>query len=526
MRRVISLLWCLLLVSCVNTKQIDYDTLILNGMILDGAGTKAYQSDLAIVGDTIVAIGDLQNKAAQTIVDANGKYVTPGFIDLHSHAERGILRNPDVPNIVRQGVTTILGGNCGGSPTQVADYFSALEKAGSAINVGLLIGHNSVRRAVMQRENRPATDIELHEMKKLVNDAMKEGAFGFSTGLLYIPGVYASTHEVIALASQAANYGGIYATHMRSEGEHVIEALNEAVKVAEDAVLPLHVSHHKTAGPNAWGLSKKTLAIIDEKRAKGLDVSLDQYPYTASNTNLGVLLPPWSLEGGRRAFAERVKDIAIRQQIKDESAQIIFEQRAGDDLDRILISQFGANPEWEGQTFKDVLVSKGVEPSASNAADLAIDIQLAGGGRGIYFTMTDEDVERIMQHPMTSIASDGRATEWQKGNPHPRNYGTYPRVVAHYVNEKRVLQLEDAVRKMTSLPAERINLQDRGRLSVGMKADVLIWELERLQDISTFENPHAYSEGIDYMWVNGQSVIFENELTGNRPGQGLRHESQ
>ncbi|MGQ8366940.1 N-acyl-D-amino-acid deacylase family protein [Glaciecola sp. 1036] len=526
MKLFIILTTLLSLIACAsNEPTLEYDIIIRNGLVNDGSGEDTYSADIGIIGDTIVAIapyGKLRNSQNTKEIDATGKMVSPGFIDLHSHAEWGILRTPDVPFIVKQGVTTILGGNCGGSPVNIGNYFERLSEQGSAINVALLIGHNSVRRKIMQRENRHATDTEIAAMQTLVSNGIEQGAFGLSSGLLYIPGTYAPPSELEALASVAQAQGGFYATHMRSEGEHVIEAVEETVNVAKKTGIPVHISHHKTSGPSAWGLSKKTLALVDSYNAEGLDVTLDLYPYTASNTNLGVLLPSWSLAGGDKAFEQRINDPELKQKIIQESADIIYNQRAGDDLNRIQISRYVKNPEWEGKTFAQVLTSLDREVTPIEAANLAVEIQLAGGGRGIYHTMKDDDVERIMRHPNSSIASDGTGIEWMKGSPHPRNYGTYPRVLAHYVRDKSVLSLPEAIKKMTSMPAQRMGLSDRGLLKEGYKADIIVWDANTIQDKSTFAQPHQYSVGIEHMLVNGKAVLQNSELTGVRAGVAVR----
>ena len=512
-----------LIIGCTSSTYRKLDTIIINGQVYDGSLGSPTNANVGIKDGVIVAIGELKGAYADVTIDAGGKIVSPGFIDLHSHSERGILRNPDSLNILYQGVTTILGGNCGGSPANVEEYFNQFNQQGSAINVGLLIGHNTIRRKVMQRDNRHATPSELYQMRTLVEQAMKAGAFGLSSGLLYIPGTFAPPEELYELASVIKPYDGFYATHLRSEGEKVVDALDEAIQVAIQSQVPVHISHHKTAGPTAWGKSKVTLSVIDNAQLENVDITLDQYPYTASNTNLGVLLPAWSLEGGAKAFEERTQNQDIKQSIITQSANIIYNQRAGNDLNRILISEYRHNPSWEGMTFADVLSQQGQPLTSTNAAKLAVEIQLSGGGRGIYHTMQSEDVERIMKYPLTSIASDGRSTKWQEGSPHPRNYGSYPRVISKYVNEKNVLTVTEAIHKMTALPASRMGLNDRGMIKVGYKADILVWDQEELKDNSTFENPHQYSDGIEYMLVNGQLVIRDYKATGIRPGAALKN---
>lgn len=499
-----------------------YDVIIENGLIVDGTGSDGYQADIALKGDIIVAIGDLSEHHSVKRLDAKGHIVSPGFIDLHSHSDRNIIERPDATNNVKQGVTTLLAGNCGGSPVDVAKFLSTLDEAELGVNMALLIGHNSVRRKVMQRKNRHATDAEMAEMKALVKNAMEAGAYGMSSGLIYIPGAYSPPEETQALASVVNEYGGFYATHMRNESKQVVESVEEVVELASKTGIGVHISHHKAAGPGAWGMSEQTLGLIDKNRAAGLDVTLDQYPYTASNTNLGVLFPSWALAGGKEAFINRMKDPEMRAKIKAEIMNIILTQRAGDELWRIQISRYDTNPEYEGKTFEDVLKQRGIEPTVDNGAELAIEMQMAGGGRGIYHNMSDEDVERIMRHPQTSIASDGYGVKWLFGNPHPRSYGTFPRSLAYYVRDKKVLEIPEAVKKMTSMPADRMKLTDRGRIKVGMKADIAVWDPNTIQDNATFTDPHQYSTGMKYVIVNGTLVLSEGEMTDNRPGMPLR----
>lgn len=521
------LVFSILLTGCSLTQNAQiYDVVILNGQVYDGSTNTFQENDLGIRNGVITAIserGKLPKFKANLSVDATNKIVSPGFIDLHSHNEQGVLNEPEALNILYQGVTTILGGNCGSSPLDLTEYFNQWKQQGSSLNVGMLIGHNTVRRKIMSRENRHATASELQEMKQLVDKAMRDGAFGLSSGLLYIPGAFAPAEELFELASTIKPYNGFYATHLRSESALVLESLNEALEVANTAQIPVHISHHKTSGPSAWGKSVQSLSLIDQARSQGFDITLDLYPYTASNTNLGVLLPPWSLEGGRSAFRERVKQENLYQKLLKESAAIIKNQRAGNELDRIVVSQYNADKTWVGLSFAEILTNKGKELTAQNAAKLAIEVELNGGGRGIYHTMLDADVERIMQHPYASIASDGGRIKWQQGKPHPRNYGSYPRVIAHYVNHKNTLNLADALYKMTALPAKRMQLNDRGLIKKGYKADIVVWDKDKFRDLSTFDNPHQYSQGIEYMLVNGVMVISDSTYTGAKPGQALRN---
>ena len=522
MKRLVLAILMLSMNTLLSTTSQKYDVLITGGTIIDGTGKPGYQADLAINNDAIVAVGDLSLASAATTIDASGHVISPGFIDLHSHSDRNILLRPTAENNIRQGVTTLLGGNCGSSPTDLGKFFDSFVETGVSLNMAMLIGHNSVRRKVMNRENRHATDDEMSQMKDLVETAMKQGAFGMSSGLIYIPGNFAPPGELVELAHVVKQHNGLYATHMRSEGKKVVEAVNEAIEVGRQAGIPVHISHHKAAGPDAWGLSAKTLALIDKTSAKGMDISLDQYPYTASNTNLGVLFPTWALGGGQKAFLKRLEDSDTREKIKQGVVEVMKSQRSGVELWRIQISRYETDESFEGKTFEDILKERGLDVNLDNGAELAIELQHSGGGRGIYHNMKDKDVEQIMRHPLTSIASDGSGVAWQVGNPHPRNYGTYPRTLAYYVRDKKVLTIEEAVRKMTALPASRIGFTDRGTLAVGMKADIAIWNPDTIQDHSTFTDPHQYSTGMKYVIVNGVAVLHDGKMTGVRPGKALR----
>lgn len=500
-----------------------FDVLITNARIIDGTGREAFTANIGIRGDEIIAIGNMIGDSALKVIDAKQRVVSPGFIDLHSHDERNVIRRPQAENIIRQGVTTLLTGNCGGSPVDLATYFETLAEAKPALNIGVLIGHNSVRRKIMQRDNRLATEEEMLAMRNLVSQAMVNGAFGMSSGLGYIPGAFAPPEELQVLASEVHKAGGFYASHMRSEGTKLIEAVQETIDVAQATGVPVHISHHKASGPKAWGKSIQTLKMVDDNRAKGLEISLDQYPYTASNTSLAVLLPSWSLAGGYKASIKRLDNPETAEKISKDIAKILRQQRAGEELWRVQVSQYKAKREYEGLNLKEILELRGQEPTVANAVPLIIEFHRNGGGRGIYHTMLDDDVERIMKHPMTSVASDSLSPVWQEGSPHPRNYGTYPRTLAYYVREKQVLTLPEAINKMTLMPAERMGLANRGKIAPGYKADLVIFDPDKVQDNSTFKNPHQYSTGMDYVMVNGVAVISNGEVTGERAGIALKN---
>ncbi len=501
-----------------------YDILIRNGSIVDGTGAPAYPGDIAISGGEIVSIGDLGDANARRIIDAKGLTVAPGFIDLHTHADRNILDNPGAENYLRQGVTTVLAGNCGNSPVHLDEYFRDVKATGIALNLGVLIGHNDVRREVMGNENRAPTAAELARMEELVRQAMDDGAFGLSTGLIYLPGTYSETGEVVALARVAGQQGGIYATHIRNEFERVIEAIEEAITVGREARLPVQISHFKVADNTMWGDSTITLGLVADAREAGLDVMIDQYPYTAGSTGLANVLPAWARAGSREDFQARLDDPETRARIKVDTIRILNGARAAGDLSRITIASFTTHPEYAGKTLAEVTRMHGLEPTIENGAEVAMDILYDGESSAIYFMMVEEDVTRIMQAPFTSIASDGSAVPFGEDVPHLRNYGTFPRVLGTYVREQGVLGLEEAIHKMTALPASRIHLSTRGKLAEGMAADINIFDPATVDAGDDWANPHQYATGFSYVIVGGVPVIDNDTRTGAFPGKTLKRE--
>lgn len=508
------------LFSCA--KRGNYDVIFRNANIIDGTGKNNYRGDLAIASDKIVKIGDCKRDRAAEIIDIDGLTLCPGFVDLHAHLEP-LPIIPDAASALHMGVTTALGGPDGSSPIHIDTYLDSLEKIGMGINVGYLIGHNSVRSQVLGMEARDPDKDELLAMQELIGNAMKAGAFGMSTGLKYLPGAFSKVDEVIALSKTASAFGGIYTSHLREEGLGLFDGVAEAIQIAREASIPVVLTHHKAIGQPMWGSSKQTLKMVEEARSEGLDVMVDQYPYTASYTGISVLIPPWSMEGGRYdKFAERVKDEVLRDSIHKGIVFNIMNDRGGGDLKRIQLAKFNWKPELEGKTLYDWALAEGLEPTAENGADLVIEAQLHRGASAIYHAMSDEDVERIMAHPMTMIASDGRITEFEKGFPHPRVHGTFPRVLGHFSRDKGIITLEDAIRKMTSLPAQRMGLDDRGILKVGAYADLVVFDPNTIIDKATFTKPHQYPEGIYYVVINGKMAIQNGVFSDVRNGKILR----
>jgi dihydroorotase/N-acyl-D-amino-acid deacylase len=499
----------------------EYDILILNGTVYDGSGSAPIETDIAIKGSMIVAMGDLDKATATRIIEAKGLAVSPGFIDMHTHLEP-IMELPSCESHVRQGVTTALGGPDGSSPWPLKSYMDSLQEKGVGMNVAYLIGHNTVRKNVMGLENRAPTQEELQAMEAQIDSAMREGAYGISTGLKYLPGAFSKVDEVIVLSKVASKYDGIYTSHLREEGLGLFDAVEEAIQISAKADIPVVLTHHKAIGKPMWGESVRTLAMVDSARAKGLDIKIDQYPYTASYTGISVLIPSWSMAGGQEAFDERATDPVLRDSIKNGIVFNILNDRGGSDLDRIQFAKVEWQPELEGKTLKYWAEQKGLEPTVENGADLVIEAQLNGGASCVFHAMAEEDVTRIMQHPQTMIGSDGRLVEPGMGHPHPRWYGTFPRVLGHYVREKKTLELSEAIRKMTSLPAQSLKLTDRGMLKEDMRADITIFDPETIIDKATFEKPHQYPEGIDFVIVNGIFAVDNGEFHDVRSGMVLQ----
>ncbi len=500
----------------------EFDVLIRGGIVVDGTGSPGQVADVGIVGDRIAAVGDLSDASAELEIEAKGRHVAPGFIDLHNHADRNIGRNPDVANYLFQGVTSILTGNCGMSPADVGQWFDDVGEKGVGPNVAILIGHNAVRREVMGNEDRAPTEDEQRRMEALVHEAMEQGTFGMSTGLTYLPGTYSETEEIIGLASVVSEWDGLYASHMRSEFSGIGDAIDEAIRIGEEAGVPVHISHFKVADNAMWGQSTMTLGKVSDARKAGLDVTVDQYPYTAASTGLTNLIPAWARAGSREDFQARLDDPEMRARIKTEVIDILNGPRAAGDLSRVTIASYKRFPEYVGKTLAEVTELRGYEPTIPNGAEVAMELLYEARGSAIYHMMTEEDVRRIMQSPFTAIASDGSAVDFDSGVPHLRNYGAFPRVLRRYVVEEKLLTLEEAIHKMTLMPADRIGLHDRGRIAAGLVADVVVFDLERVRDFDDWAKPHRYAEGFDYVFVAGQAVIADGKQTGARPGRLLR----
>lgn len=496
------------------------------GDVYDGRGNAPVRADVGIRDGRIAAIGDLSNARAAERRDVSGLAVVPGFIDIHSHAVRGVFRHPLAENYVRQGVTTAVGGPDGGSPYPIAEFLARLDGAPPAIHFALMVGHGTIRRAVLGNEDRAPTPEELVRMKDMVAQAMREGAFGLSSGLKYVPGAYAETEEVIELARVAGYFGGIYISHMREEGLELLDAVRETIRIGEEGGLPTQLTHHKVVGAPMWGSSEKSLALVDEARARGVDVTIDQYPYTASSTSLSILFPAWSLEGGEEERLARLEDPDTRRRILEAVRHNLEVDRGGGDAKNVVVSNCSWDPSLNGKSLADILREQGRPGNLDEAAELALELQEKGGFSGVFHAMSEDDVQYIMKHPHTMIASDGGIVAPGEGVPHPRNYGTFARVLGHYSRDLGLLPFEEAIRKMSSLPAERLGLSDRGVIEVGSIADVAVLDRSAIADTAAFGDPHHYAKGARHVLVNGVAVLLDGEMTGARPGTTLRNRAR
>jgi N-acyl-D-amino-acid deacylase len=530
-----------------------FNIILKNAYVIDGTGSRRFKADIGIEGSKIAKIGDLKSEEAAQTIDISGLVASPGFIDMHSHSDFTLLINPKAESKIRQGITTEVVGNCGFSAaplngtikeeirktmpileesgleldwSTMKGYLDRLEKQGIAVNVVPLVGHGNIRACAMGFDNRAPTETELEEMKKRVAKAMEEGAFGMSTGLIYPPGCYAKTGELIELSKVVANYGGIYASHIRGEGDRLFSSVKEAIKIGEEAKVSVEISHHKAGGRANWGKVKETLKMISDARAKGIDVTCDVYPYTAGSFGLASMLPPWAHEGGSEKLFERLRDPKIREKLRKEMEEGTREWPSplkAADWDATVIARSKRHPEFEGKSVEKIARSRGINPFEF-VFDLLIEESAAVSV--VRFAMCEEDVRLVMQHPFSMIGTDSSAVApygiLGQGKPHPRGYGTFPRVLGRYVRKEKTLRLEDAVRKMTSLPARKLGLKDRGLIKEGMHADITIFNPETVLDKATYAEPHQYPEGIEYVLVNGKVTVERKEHTEALAGKALR----
>lgn len=524
-----------------------FDIVIANGRILDGAGNAWFKGDIGIKDGKIMRIGRLHDAEAAEMIDAAGLYVSPGFIDIHSHSDAVPLMTKQDTGKLLQGVTTEVVGVCGVSMTpwsseyldllkkycapffsganlswnwpEVKDYLAEVEKANPILNFGCFVGHGTIRIAVMGFADREPTADELERMKQLAVQAVKDGAYGMSSGLVYPPGIFAKPAEIIAICQAIAPFGCIYETHIRTETDGVVDAVREAIEVAEKAGIPVQIAHHKTAGVANWGKSAQTLKLISEARDRGLDVTYDVYPYVAASTSLVSLLPPWMHEGGIQKLLGRLESADNRARIKRELEEGLpnwqnFYKASG--WDKILVSSVKKNKGYEGKTMAEIAAGKVIDP-----ADALFELLLEEEGDVlmVLFMMSEDDVTAILQHPAAMVGSDGI---YSAGKPHPRYYGTFPRILGKYVRHDKALSLAEAVRKMTSFPAQRLNINDRGLIKEGMWADITIFDAAIVEDKATFMEPQQAPAGIRHVIVNGKTAVRNGQYNGVLAGKALR----
>lgn len=522
------------------------DILIKNGKIFDGTGNPWFKADIGVEDGKIAAIGNLRGAQADKVIDASGLIVCPGFIDIHSHSDFFLITNPTMDAKIHQGVTTELNGNCGMSPapligprwpllsmlmkqanlnptwSTIKQYFEILKNQGHATNTAFLIGYGNVRVAVMGMESRKPNDRELRLMKALVAKGMENGLFGLSTGLFYAPNSFATTEELIELCKVVAEYNGIYVTHIRNESKFLVESIEEAIKIGEKSGVSVQCVHHKAYGKPHWHKIPITLDLISKARERGVDVTLDVYPYIRDHGSFTGWLPTWAHIGGPEELVNRLKNSEMRERIKKEIEEGIEDSRAL--LSTAVLTSLSKHPEYSGKRIAELAESKNMD-----IIDFALDliVEEEGGAVGISSQFgSEENVKMILKHPASMIGSDGagastKVKEWI----HPRNFGTYPRVIGKYVRDENVLTLQEAIRKCTSLPAQRLGLKKRGLLREGMWADITIFDFKRIHDNFSLTKPAQYAEGVEYVIVNGQIVLDEGKHSGALPGKILTHSS-
>jgi dihydroorotase/N-acyl-D-amino-acid deacylase len=499
----------------------QYDVLITNARIVDGAGGPWFTGSVAIRGESIAAIGFLPGATATTVVDARGLIAAPGFIDIHSHGRRGIHPVPTAENYLREGVTSIIEGPDGSSPLPISTFLADIAKTPISINFGTCVGQGSIRSEVMGLVNRKATPQEIEKMKAIAAQAMRDGAFGLSTGLFYVPGNFTPTEEVIEIAKVVGRMGGFHVSHMRDEASGVLDSVRETIRIGEEGGLPTQITHHKIIGQPNWGQSVETLRLVEEARKRGVDVTIDQYPYTASSTGIAALLPQWALEGGAKATNERLSAPQQRAKIKAVIVERLKVDRGAGDPKNVQIVSCPFDASLAGKNLAEITRARGVEPTFENAAETAMDLVAKGACSAIYHAIEEQDVVRIMRSPWTMVASDGDIPVFGQASPHPRSYGTFARVLGVYVREKNVLTLEDAVRRMSGFPAARLKIWDRGLLRPGMKADIVLFDPATVADRAQYDKPHQYSAGFRDVIVNGRFALRNGQVTPERPGRIL-----
>lgn len=521
MKKIIVLLCLSLCLSIVSFAQIgQFDLVIKNARIIDGTGNPWFRGDIGVKNGRIAKIGVINDDEAKEIVDAKNQIVAPGFIDVHAHVEN-IFNNPAAENFIRMGVTSLVTGNCGGSVVNVGAFLNRYKENPLAVNLATLIAHGSVRREVLGTENRQPTLEEQQKMEALVEKGMKDGAVGLSTGLIYVPGTYAKTEEVVGLARVAKKYNGVYASHIRNEADKVFEAIAEAINIGEQTGIPVEISHFKISSKKFWGKTNETLNLVRSAREKGLPVTVDAYAYTASSTSLDTILPSWALAGGREEGKKRLADSETKKKIIEEIKKNLKENKFKD-FEYAYVASYAANKDFDGKNIKQIAKMVRKKDNLDNQLEQIFELYAGGGAQMVYHKMDEPDVQNILREPFTMIASDSGVRASGEGKPHPRGYGNNVRVLGRYVRELKIVTLEDAIRKMTSLPAQTFNLKDRGLIKEGFAADLVIFDEKTIADKATYDDPHQYPVGISGVFVNGKLTFADGQMTNNRNGQPLR----
>ena len=496
------------------------DLVLRNGLVYDGTGREPVQANVSIHQGRIVAV-DQNPVRGRQILDATGLVVAPGFIDVHTHAEN-IIYHPKAENFLRMGVTTLVLGNCGSSKLNIGEFFGRMNQVGFSPNISSLIGHGTVRNQVMGKSfRRPPTAKELEEMQLYITKGMNDGALGMSTGLIYLPGTFAKTDELVDLSKTVAEHGGIYVSHMRSEGTNIFKAVDEVCRIGREAKLPVHISHLKLAGRPMWGRHHALLARLDAARKEGLRLTHDQYAYTASSTSLKQLLPDDLLAGGVAAYAERIRD---RERYAETVAWMKsrLKARQREDYSYAVIAWHKKDPRYNGLSVVQAAQLRYGAATLDHQIALIMEVELNGGASAVFHGMSEEDARAFLKHPKTMFASDSSVRAFNQGVPHPRGYGNAARFLGHYVREHEQLPLTEGIRKLTDLPARTFQLNGRGRLQAGFAGDVVVFNPTMVKDNATFKKPHAYATGFRWVIVNGVVVVGNDRHNGAGPGQIIR----
>ncbi|MES2788991.1 MAG: amidohydrolase family protein [Planctomycetota bacterium] len=522
LRLLAPLTWCGLLVTgiCAADEPPTFDTLLLNGTLHDGSGSAPIQGDLGITGGSITAIGDLKSSRAGLRIDCQGLVICPGFIDLHNHSDAQIVAPLTRGNVnyLLQGCTTVVTGNCGAGPVDAAKYFEQIDAAGAGTNIAHLLPQGSLRDQILGPVNRLATPAELNTMRDLADKAMRDGVVGMSTGLIYIPGTYTPTEELQEIAKVVGKHGGFYTSHMRNEGKELLSAVDEALKIGQASGARVHISHFKSSGPEAWGLIRQAAAQIEAAQKAGQIVTADQYPYIASSTSLeAMVIPTWAREGGNRGMQARLAEPEQAAKIRES---VLQDLKVRGPEAPIRIARYAPQPRWIGKSLQEIAELEKREP-----VEIVLEICRNGGAAAVSFGMNEDDVRFAMQLPWVATASDGRAYLPAADKPHPRSYGTFSRKIGYYSIQHNVLPLAAAIRSATGLPAEILGWTDRGYLKPGMVADVTVFAPSEFRDQATYDDPHRYSAGVKYVFVNGQPAVYQGQATGALAGRAVRRKS-